>query len=343
VRQPTRGGKDDERGLRMLRGVPALPGWGPACGPLFACLHALGEPVGYPFLAALSGDAFRLRLIELRPHGPTDGVEVARTLGDLGYEVHAVSASERGQVAAAIRRTIDAGVPAIAWSPSDEAGSWFNVVIGCDDGVEKVCLRTLGDDDQTFRTEVLDRVATEPQPGHPGLYLPGAKVGEPPVGELVWLALRQAVRLGREQVETSAEKHPFVQFGVRGYDAWANCLEAKAAGDRSLLVEADIVHGVRMHVFVAVDMKAQAEQFLRSAADEAQGEARLHLSDAADLYHEVWDLLAAIQPRCTSFTRCRDMLADEDRTEELIHALRRVAFLEDLAIGAIAKALDARR
>ena len=328
---------------RLLDGVPAFPGWGPASGPLFSCLRYLREPVGYPFLAAISGDAFRLHVDELRPHGPTDGEEIARTLGDLGYQVRLFLPGERDRIAVAIAETITAGVPAVAWSPSAEAGHWFAVVAGCDPGVNQVCLRTVDDDSETYQTEPIDRVAVARESGEPALYILGAKVSEPPLRELAWSALGHAVRLGREQAETSAEKRLFVGFGVRGYEAWANSLEQKSAGDRSHLVSADTVHAVRMHLAVAVDMKRQAELFLRSLATDADGEVGRRLDNAAELYHEVWDLLAGFHPLCASFRRCRAALADEDRTEEMIHALRRVAFLENLAVDAIEQAIHARR
>jgi len=341
VLQPSQGDSQQESSVRMLSGVPPIPGWGPSSGALFSCLRYLGEPVGYPFLAAVSGDAFRLHVIELRSHGPSDGVDIAGTLRNLGYEVQAISASQREQVAQAISQSIEAGVPAIAWSPSTEAGPWFGVVAGWKPDDATVYLKTLGDG-EGHRAEPLERVATAPCAGQPGLYLPGDRATEPPRRELVWSALRQAVRLGREQVNTSAEKHPFIGFGVRGYEAWANFLEEKGSQDRSALTEADRVHGVWMHLAVAVDMKQQAESFLGSAMQEAEGEARSRLGNAAELYHEIWDLLAWVQPHFAGFSRCRWALSDKERTKELIRVLRRVAFLEEMALDAVAKALRSR-
>jgi len=343
ARPPDSQGTPQPRDLRLLSGVPPLPGWGPTSAPLFSCLGYLGEALDYPFLAALTGDAFRLRLTELRPHGPTDGEEIARTLTDLGRPPTSFTADDRDGIAAAIAETVAAGVPAIAWAPSTDAERWFGVVIGCDPGVEHVCLRTLGDESDAYRTEPFDCVATAREAGEPALYLIGPKAGDPSLDELAWSALTRAVALGRERVETSAEKYPFVQFGVRGYEAWANCLEHKAAGDRSPLVEADCVHAVRMHLAVTVDMKEQAEAFLLSVAADAPGAAASHLQTAAELFHEIWDVLAGIHPHLASFARCRLALSDKDRTEELASMLRRTAFLEDLAIDAIAKALQARR
>ena len=296
----------------VLAGVPKIGYHRRLCpfpGAVEAALEFLGTPEPYDYLMGVCGAPFR------RIWHPSDGGNVDlnylqpephrllfRALG-LGYEV--LPAADREVLLAAVRRSIGAGRPVVAFGiiGPPEAG----LVCGYDKGGDALLGHSYFDfakhtDEQPYYEKegwFEDMVGNQPSHGEPrpvGMIVLGDRQPRPAPGETLRESLRWAIELERTARRANLPNHV---CGLAAYAAWADALEVDAdyAADappldyaeddptaaRSWLEVRAMVHGDQTTMLME---RREAAAFLRRMAEYA-GDAAGPLREAAGLYDEV--------------------------------------------------------
>lgn len=206
---------------RVIEGVPAL-GWSTGKTSSFlAALEAATVPLGvkadYTFLGGASGAAFRLHFHEdWCPSSPYPGCgfqndEVALAVAGLGWTGHeqAPDGKNRPQMLAAIRASIDRGVPVLAWRFAGGDDWEWGLVVGY----------------QREGTELLVRGYSDKRKGYDiAPDFPQAIVILEPKGKKPdeMASVRASFGISREMLET--ERYGQYWSGLAAFDRWVERL-----------------------------------------------------------------------------------------------------------------------
>ncbi|MFQ6019759.1 MAG: hypothetical protein ACE5KW_03285 [Dehalococcoidia bacterium] len=274
---------------RLLEGVSYVYNWTTIVGALEGVLRYLGHDYSTPYLMGVSGHAFRLDVsgrVEaadasqglIGPDGPTS-IDYGRALAAysrLGRGIEAISASRgdkgyervRDKALAEMRRSIDRGLPAIAF---DLHLPEFGIVKGYDDR-ERLLLVDTVLTPQTGEMLPYDRWPSNQGIGWVMAILPGRKAQAADLAT----AEREALRFALAHAE-KGEGGPggaSTHHGFAAYGYWAATLEgeAKVSGFGNAYT-GQVLQAARRH----------AGQFLRELAAK-HPQAAPPLAEAATAY-----------------------------------------------------------
>lgn len=271
----------------VLPGVPRIGfdlHYCPLPGSLHALMRYLEEPVEYDVLMGLTGACFR-RIWSRDDGGNIDLSYLApeaylRAQRAIGYELKHIEPTDRTGAIEAVRRSIDDGVPVLAFGVigPPECG----LITGYAEGGAVVYgwsyFQENGQDGYYEQREWLDLRE------YRGLLVLGERLPEPRPSDRERLvdALRWAIDLERTVERPNLDGY---LCGLAAYDAWAAALEVDAdypADDPATMETRCMVHCDQC---VMLHERHDAARFLRRMAErvpEVAGE----LTAAADLYDQ---------------------------------------------------------
>jgi hypothetical protein len=328
----------------VLAGVPRV-GYDvhlcPFPGSLYSILDYLGAPCDYDYIMGVTGAAFR-RFWNRDDGGNIDlfllGQEPARRICEaLGYAWRWLPSAKPDMIAA-IKESIDRGVPVIAFGiiGPPEAG----IVTGYAEDGEVVYGWSYFQENRETYFEKAGWFETREQGSHANVdcMLIGPRHAARPSDRRVFIeALRWAVQLALTAAWPGVADHV---TGLAAYEAWASGLEVDAdypAGDTQQLSWRVMIHGDQA---VMLEERSCAARFLRQAA-VALPEAAAPLEAAAALYEQVPGPMGRIWPWGTSMgADAQEGLADPAVRREAAAAVREAGRLEAQAVEQLQRALS---
>ncbi len=243
---PFLGEQDGTR--KVLEGVPEIGYHIRVCpfpGAIESLFRYLGEPVDYAYAEGVTGAAFR-QIWSKDDGGNVDLMYLApepyvRLFRALGYDFRRVPKEDRDACIAAIRESIDRGVPVLSFGPvgPPEAG----LVTGYADSGETLLGWSYFQDRATPGYYVLPRWfdTGRPNSAFEGLLVLGAKHElRPSDRETLTESLEWALELA-----LVADRLPGYRCGLDAFDAWAESLEVDGdypAGDEATLGARLMIH-----------------------------------------------------------------------------------------------------
>lgn len=287
----------------VLDGVPRIGFHIRHCpfpGSVEAVLKYLGESPDYDWLMGVSGACFR-RAFHCDDGGNVDLMYFSprpqtHLFDALGYDFRAVYWDDKATMIAAIRQSISAGRPVIAFGiiGPPEVG----IVAGHNKGGEALLGYSYFQDSKKFPgyyelagwyEQVRNRPSSPDDPDlgpHgevPALIVLGGRKEKPSERQVLIAALQWAIDLQRTERRPNLPNHV---CGIAAYEAWARAMEIDAAypkEDAKVLRTRVMVHGDQC---VMVVERGNASRFLRKMAVGAT-EAADELNAAARLYDEI--------------------------------------------------------
>jgi hypothetical protein len=327
----------------VLEGVPRV-GYDvhlcPFPGSVYAALEYLGEPVGYDYLMGASGAAFRrawnrddggnVDLMRFQP-GP-----YARLFAALGYDFVAVPMSDKAAMIQAVKRSIAAGRPVLAFvlTGPPECG----VVAGYDrDGETLIGWSYFQEGADGGYAEMPGWFEARGVGPDAGLIVLGDKQPTAPAPrETVAAALEWAVDLARTERRPECKDHV---CGLAAYSAWADALEVDAdypAEEPETMATRMMIHGDQC---VMLTERSSAAAFLRAMAEEAP-EAALQLEAAANACDRVADYIGKVWPWPGVLGPAAQAgLGGADTRRELARQVREAGAVEAEAVALLEEAL----
>ncbi len=327
----------------VLEGVPRI-GFDlyqcPFPGCLTSCLEYMGDKHSYEYLMAVSGGAFR-RLWKSDDPGNMDLMYFApeaceRVFRALGYEYQTVSSASKSQMIDAIRNSINAGRPALA----------FGVMGPPECGI----ITGYEDDGETLRGYSFFQ-----DPSISGYYRQNGwyeksgwrwkdslivigrkKESRPSARETLLSTLKWAIHLARapEWMEHAN--------GLAAYDAWAKGLELDLGRVQDTTKEVEMRCVVQADQCMMTEDRRAAGKFLREMAGQVQ-EASGELNAAAEGYLSVAEMNRKLWPwKATDHQdpEVREGLSNPGASHELAEAVWEAKKIEETAVGHLEKAVS---
>lgn len=329
----------------VLEGVPRIGYHVHLCpfpGSLHALMQYLEEPVDYDVLMGLTGACFR-RIWSRDDGGNVDLSYLTpepyrRAQRAIGYELTRIEPADREGAVAAVKRSIDDGVPVLAFGiiGPPECG----LITGYAENGDVVYGWSYFQDFEPGQPK--DRYYEQrgwlDLKAYRGLMVLGERLPEPEPSdkELLVDALRWAVDL--ERVVERPNLDGYV-CGLAAYDAWAAALEVDAdypADDPAVMETRCMVHCDQCAM---LHERHDAARFLRRMAERVQDVAD-DLTAAADLYDQTADQGEGLwrwqnwQERQTQIE-----FADGDSRRAMVVKIRAAKALEERAVEHLEEAL----
>jgi hypothetical protein len=332
----------------VLEGVPKI-GYNirlcPFPGSVEALLKYIGEPVAYEYIMGVTGAPFR-RVWNRDDGGNIDlmyfGIEPHRRLFEaLGFDYRVVPRSDRAAMLDAVKTSIAAGVPVIAFGiiGPPEAG----LVAGYGEGGDVLLGHSYFDFASygTSRYYEQRNWFEEMERNSIGMIVLGERRPRPEPRDVLISSLEWAIDLARTAERPNLPDHV---CGLAAYEGWARGLEVDADYPRD---NAEVSRTRAMVYSDQADMlceRAQAAAYLRSMTDVAADTAD-DLHAAAELYLEASNTFRAWPWSSHDFgsDEVRQGLCGGAFRRDIAQHIRQVAQIEARAVEHLEKALTVLR